>query len=597
MSIIIKSTRIKTKSGPGKIIRHLLDKPEENEDIQILMGDRERMREAFDTARNKTKVPQYSLRHWVISSTEEMTPEQLKETVDKLAEEFGFNPDDATLVMHQKERDGEDVSNRHYHLAVPEVLENGRVMTNQKNYAKHEKICRELECRFGFSHIVGKHNKAVEYATKDLNPEVSEVAKELAKAPLPNARFSAKKYQEAKRSDIDIKRLTKLAKEQCTDINSFEKIKARLDSLGLKIQEGTHKRKNGSLTPVIAMQDGFVLGSVGGILKRNAQEVSDISEALQMHREGMHETAEIKAVEAPEIVPATPTPTETPTAPERHHSGMREPTSMTWEEKLKQEMQKLEQIYNAPHPELIEESAMTKAERAKNSISQQVNEMNKLKEQYSKLKEERNELIKNKSMFNNNKKKSDEVDEKMQEMFEKIARLSAYMAMLVLHKLGLSGPPDEQMIFTDLERNEILKNYKEHELTNVMTKQKEIREKGIYKIAEIATNKINDQIEEWKNRPEAEDAIKKYGVIHRLINFIKDEDGELTTEQKEKLVKLSKAGKIEEAHEFQTDINLERYRRGMEEDSENEQEQDYEQEPKQEQEHKPKPKKSMSLGM
>ncbi|MBS0983728.1 relaxase/mobilization nuclease domain-containing protein [Gluconobacter cerinus] len=597
MSIIIKSTRIKTKSGAGNIVRHLLDKPEENEDIQIIQGDRERMREAFDKAKTKTKVPQYALRHWILSSTEKMTIEQVMQSVQKLAGEFKFNPEDATIIMHQKERYGEDISNQHYHIAVPEVLENGRVMTNQKNYAKHEKICRELEHEFGFSHIVGKHNRAVEYATKDLNPEVSEVAKQLANAPLPNARYSAKKYQEAKRSDIDIKRLTKLAKEQCTDINSFKSIQARLDSLGLHIQEGTHKRKDGSLTPVIATQDGFVLGSVGGILKRNSAEVSAISEALQMHREGMQEEQDIKPVEAPEIVPTTPTPTETTTTPERHHSGMRGVMSMTWEEKLNQEMQKLEQIYNAPHPELIEESAMSKAERAKNSIKEQVKEMNNLKEQYSKLKEERNELIKNKSMFNNNQKKSEAVDEKMQEMFEKIARLSAYMAMMILHKLGLSGPPNAEMIFTDLERNEILKNYKEHELTNVMTKQKEIREKGIYKVAEIATNKINDQIEEWKNRPEAEEAIKKYGIINRLINFIKDEDNELTTEQKEKLINLSKSGKIEEAHEFQTDINLERYRRGMEEDSENEQEQDYEQEPKQEQEHKPKPKKSMSLGM
>ncbi|CAI9121858.1 hypothetical protein [Brytella acorum] len=595
MSIIIKSTRIKTKSGPGNIVRHLLDKPEENEDIQIIQGDRERMREAFDKARTKTKVPQYALRHWILSSTEKMTIEQVMQSVQKLAGEFKFNPEDATIIMHQKERDGEEISNQHYHITVPEVLENGRVMTNQKNYAKHEKICRELEHTFGFSHIVGKHNRAVEYATKDLNPEVSEVAKQLANAPLPSARYSAKKYQEAKRSDIDIKRLTKLAKEQCTDINSFEKIKARLDSLGLHIQEGTHKRKNGSLTPVIATQDGFVLGSVGGILKRNAQEVSDISEALQMHREGMQEEQDIKPVEASKIVLATPTLTETATAPQKDHSGMRGVMAMTWEEKLNQEMQRLEQIYNAPHPELIEESAMTKAERAKNSIKEQVKEMNNLKEQYSKLKEERNELLKNKSMFNNNKKKSDAVDEKMQEMFEKIARLSAYMAMLILHKLGLGGPPNEQMIFTDLERHEILKNYKEHELTNVMTKQKELREKGIYKVAEIATNKINDQIEEWKNRPEAEEAIKKYGVIHRLINFIKDEDNELTAEQKEKLIELSKSGKIEEAHEFQTDINLERYRRGMQEEAENEQEQDYE--PEQEQEHKPKPKKSMSLGM
>lgn len=595
MSIIIKSTRIKTKSGPSNIVRHLLDKPEDNEDIQIIQGDRERMREAFDKARTKTKVPQYALRHWILSSTEMMTIEQVMQSVKKLADEFGFNEEDANIIMHQKERDGEDISNQHYHIAVPEVLENGRVMTNQKNYAKHEKICRELEHTFGFSHIVGKHNRAVEYATKDLNPEVSEVAKQLANAPLPNARYSAKKYQEAKRSDIDIKRLTKLAKEQCTDINSFKSIQARLDSLGLHIQEGTHKRKDGSLTPVIATQDGFVLGSVGGILKRNSAEVSAISEALQMHREGMQEEQDIKPVEAPKIVLATPTPIETANAPERHHGGMRGVMAMTWEEKLNQEMQKLEQIYNAPHPELVEESAMTRAERAKNSIKEQVKEMNNLKEQYSKLKEERNELIQKAGIFNKNKQKSEVIDKNMEEMFEKIARLSAYMAMMILHKLGLGGPPNEQMIFTDLERHEILKNYKEHELTNIMTKQKELREKGIYKVAEIATNKINDQIEEWKNRPEAEEAIKKYGIINRLINFIKDEDNELTTEQKEKLVELSKSGKIEEAHEFQTDINLEKYRRGMQEEQEKQQEQDYEPEPEQEQ--RQRPKKSMSLGM
>ncbi|MBS1035564.1 relaxase/mobilization nuclease domain-containing protein [Gluconobacter cerinus] len=536
MSIIIKSTRIKTKSGPGNIVRHLLDKPEENEDIQIIQGDREGMIEAFDTARAKTKTPNYALRHWILSSTELMTMEKVMQSVSKLAAEFGFNPDDATIVMHQKARDGEDISNQHYHIAVPEVLENGRVMTNQKNYAKHEKICRELECQFGFSHIVGKHNKAVQYATKDLNPEVSEVAKELAKAPLPNARFSAKKYQEAKRSDIEIKELTRLAKTQCTDINSFEAIKARLDSLGLHIQEGTHKRKNGSFTPVIATQDGFVLGSVGGILKRTAQEVSDISDAMQKDREGMREKADLKAVEASELVGSTGTQTIPETKPEtpqdKDHGGMHDDMGMTWEKYLEQEQARLSAIFDAPHPELVEESALDKKERVQLALKNENKEMDGLLKKQKLLKTEIQDLKDSSNIFNGNKKKAGQLEDKeMKEMMEKIARLAVYMSQQILYGLGIiKEKPDKNFILTELERKEIMRYGKESDLAKTQSQIQSKRDEGIYNISKRVAEQQSYEIAEWREREDAQDALTAFRKLNLLNNAIEggriDEQGQ-----------------------------------------------------------------------
>ncbi|MBR0559744.1 relaxase/mobilization nuclease domain-containing protein [Neokomagataea anthophila] len=280
MSIIIKATRIKTKSGPRNITNHLLDKHHENEAIEVIQGDRQRMIDAFDLARNKPKTATYALRHFVLSSTEKMTEEQVMETVKALADEFGFDEAEATIVRHKKERNDKDVSDEHYHITVPEILENGRIMSNKKNYQRHEKICRQLEARFEFSHLAGRHNQAVAYALEDLDPETAEICEKLAQEPLPKSKYTASKYQEAKRKDIDIKTLSKDARSRCNGASDYKDIVDRLGMIDLKIIEGNKLRKDGTKTPVIATTDGFVIGSAGSVLKLNKEQIENITKGL-----------------------------------------------------------------------------------------------------------------------------------------------------------------------------------------------------------------------------------------------------------------------------------------------------------------------------
>ncbi|WP_373319849.1 relaxase/mobilization nuclease domain-containing protein, partial [Acetobacter pomorum] len=398
MSIIIKSTRIKTKSGPTNISRHLLDKIEDNEAIELIKGNRQDMVEAFDSARNKAGKPsKYALRHWIVNSTEKMNDQQFNRTLQALADEFEFNVDDAVVVRHTKEKDTDDkeVSNQHYHITVPEILENGKVLSDKKNYQRHEKIARTLENEFGFTHVVGRHNKAVEIATKDLNPEVSAVAGKLAQEPLPKQKYTPKALQEAKRNDIDIKKLCRIAKNECDGIKNYQEIQEKLQPLGMQIIDGQYKRKDGKLTPVIATENGkFVIGSVASILKMNAKEITDIIEqkensAINLHLSDMPVSEPVDMLEALNNGPVASifkNDVENDVQDSVKNRMDMPVSKKSFEDVIKEEQEKLLQVINAPHPDLVEESSMTIKQRIRHEFKNQFDDLKEKKKDVIELK-------------------------------------------------------------------------------------------------------------------------------------------------------------------------------------------------------------------
>jgi len=510
MSIIIESTRIKTRSGPKRILNHLLDKHEDNESITLLKGNRGDLADAFSKAKDRTKPSKYALRHWVISSTETMNEEQIQETVKALSQEFGFDIDDSFLVKHEKERQGNVASRFHYHLCVPEILNNNRVMSDKNNYARHEKICRTLETDFGFTHIVGKHNKAVQFAVEDLRPDVSAIAEKLAEAPLPKAQYTSKAKAEAERKGIDIKNITRLAKNSIQENKSPGNIISQIHSLGLSIQNGDRKRKDGRYVPVIATGTGFVLGSVSGVLKLDKSEIEqflDYQENKDKQRDKPQKTANLLDIlNIPEV-------------------GQKVQTSpkMSWTEYLDSLEKPLLETINQEHPTLgkrdMEDFKTVLNKNFKNimeNISKKKQDINNKRDILKQLQQQKQPWLPS----SRNKKEQEEKkqQEEIAKMAEKIALMCQYLVEAMLHKMGLiSNPPNPYNTLTQEEKRVLLINYEKSELAKLFAEKSNMQE-GIKAIAYKKTVADFDALKKFEEREEVQECRKKLTQIRNLRN-------------------------------------------------------------------------------
>lgn len=123
--MIIKSKRVKAR-GPAlqRTLRHLAD-GEDNERVELLRGNVRDLQDARDDALRFGR--EYAVRHWILSPEKLISDGQLDELIDRLAAEFGFNPNDAVIWRHGKGRatntacETDTVCDQHYHLRVREV--------------------------------------------------------------------------------------------------------------------------------------------------------------------------------------------------------------------------------------------------------------------------------------------------------------------------------------------------------------------------------------------------------------------------------------------------------------------------------------------
>ena len=137
--MIVQSTRISLKGGVDYLARHLLDKTDDNDRIEIISGDRDALHDAHTLA--LVRGCRYSLRHLSISPEREMSPMQLSEFVRSINDEFdvgGRRP--RLIVRHVK-------NNRsHFHIAIAEVdPASQRVLDCRHDYARLEALARRYE--------------------------------------------------------------------------------------------------------------------------------------------------------------------------------------------------------------------------------------------------------------------------------------------------------------------------------------------------------------------------------------------------------------------------------------------------------------------
>ncbi|MEJ6847169.1 relaxase/mobilization nuclease domain-containing protein [Sinorhizobium fredii] len=137
--MIIQATRIAREGGIHYLARHLLDKPRENERIEILAGDRSALHDAHALA--TVKGCRYALRHWSISPECEMTPAQLSTFLKSIDAEFNVGTDRPRLIVRHV-KDGRS----HFHVAIAEVdPETLRVLDCRNDFRRLEDLARKYE--------------------------------------------------------------------------------------------------------------------------------------------------------------------------------------------------------------------------------------------------------------------------------------------------------------------------------------------------------------------------------------------------------------------------------------------------------------------
>jgi hypothetical protein len=137
--MIIQTTRISRVGGVRYLARHLLDKTEENERVEILAGDRNALHDAQALA--SARGCQYSVRHLSISPEREMTPTQLSEFLRSVDAEFHVGTSRPRLIVRHVKN-----GRSHFHLALAEVdPATLRVLDCKNDYRRLENLARRYE--------------------------------------------------------------------------------------------------------------------------------------------------------------------------------------------------------------------------------------------------------------------------------------------------------------------------------------------------------------------------------------------------------------------------------------------------------------------
>lgn len=141
--MIIQTTRINRAGGVRYLVRHLLDKADENERIEVLAGDRDALHDAHALA--SARGCRYSVRHLSISPEREMTPTQLSGFLRSVDAEFHVGPDRPRLIVRHVKN-----GRSHFHVALAEVDPvTLRVLDCKNDFRRLEDLARRYELEQG----------------------------------------------------------------------------------------------------------------------------------------------------------------------------------------------------------------------------------------------------------------------------------------------------------------------------------------------------------------------------------------------------------------------------------------------------------------
>lgn len=117
-----------------------------------------------------------------------------------LETEFGFERQPFVEAIHVKH------GREHYHRAYSRVRSDGTVIPLSHDYARREKVGRQIEFEFGGRHVAGRHNRAAAHVlAREGHHEVvrSMEASGILTQARPEARMTPKERHQAARTSID----------------------------------------------------------------------------------------------------------------------------------------------------------------------------------------------------------------------------------------------------------------------------------------------------------------------------------------------------------------------------------------------------------
>ncbi|MCI2007727.1 MAG: hypothetical protein LKJ54_03180 [Acetobacter peroxydans] len=258
--MIVKESRIKTRSGAGALSRHVLHGAK-NEAIRVLAGSDWLMRDAMREARREGLT--YGLRHIAFNPDDAMSDDQLSGFARRLCEELHADPEHLTLVVHQKD------GSTHGHLILPEWQSN-HVLESRFTWMRLEKVARLEEIRLDHALVPGRHDKAIAKALRrEGHHQAAEHVAALIPAPdsaKPRAAYTSQARRITERQGLDLPAIKQLVSTLWSQSDGLKSFRAELAEHGLTMREGDRKEARPG-AHIIETSDGTLIGSFTRLTK------------------------------------------------------------------------------------------------------------------------------------------------------------------------------------------------------------------------------------------------------------------------------------------------------------------------------------------
>lgn len=258
--MIVKESRIRTKSSAGALSRHVLHGPK-NEAIRVLAGSDWLMRDHMREARREGLT--YGLRHIAFNPDDAMTDDQLSDFACRLCEELHADPEHLTLVVHQKD------GSTHGHLILPEWQGN-HVLESRFTWMRLEKVARLEEIRLGHALVPGRHDRAIAKALRrEGHHQAAEQVAALIPAPdtaHPRAAYTSQARRITERQGLDLPTMKQLVSALWSQSDGLKSFRAALAEHGLILREGDRKDTRPG-AHIIEKNDGTLIGSFTRLTK------------------------------------------------------------------------------------------------------------------------------------------------------------------------------------------------------------------------------------------------------------------------------------------------------------------------------------------
>lgn len=198
--MIIKSHGI--RSGTAERVSDYVMAKGANELVEVLEGASEALMDADSFA--KAAGQKNGVLHITISPEREIGLDELRHVTVAINSEFGFSPEDPTLLVRHVSTRQNGKALSHYHLVRPAADANGRVYDVYRSKKKDETVSRLTEIKLGHELTSGKHSDFVHQ--RFLERGLMKHAKQIAHLVnvKPEAAMNAKQNQRSKRLGFDI---------------------------------------------------------------------------------------------------------------------------------------------------------------------------------------------------------------------------------------------------------------------------------------------------------------------------------------------------------------------------------------------------------